>query len=315
MDSDDDMELESEIAEMVESENAALASLRARDPKFAVQNADGTLRCPYCSPSKKKQSYFYQDLLQHATAVAVGIRGPEAAGKHSALKLYLESDLLSLATPPVGKNAPQARNYEVLLPRKRAGDSKLVCPWSVIVYKSTNVRHDLGGEQDGQTYVGKNEIKTQFAEFKPDKIHVVWSSSGHNGFSVLHFGLGLEGLNDALALEKHFVDEDHGRRDYERNSAMGNLGQGFYGWLAREGDLNRAPGSEEGAVADYLKASCDLKNIGMVGDEMKKMHGLQVKKLAESLAEKNRESMNLKTELELLQQRAQAGTWTACQIL
>lgn len=318
MDSDDDIEMESEIAEMLAFETDALASLRAGDPELAVLNADGTLRCPLCSPSKKKQSYAYQDPLQHATAVSVGIRGPEAAGKHSALKLYLESDLASMAPPPVLR---ARQKQDEMFPRKRPADDKLLCPWSVVVYNGAS-----GRDEDGQAYFGKNEIKAHFVEFKPDKVHMIWGPRGHLGFSILQFGKGFEGLNDALALEKSFMDEHHGRRDYEKSSAAREIGQGFYGWLAREEDRNERLGSEVAAVAQHFNTYGDLKDIGMVGNEIKKINDLQLNQLGVLLAEKDKESINLKTELEVMKRKAEAdrmqieeslklGTWTACQIL
>ncbi|CAM6101024.1 unnamed protein product [Calypogeia fissa] len=299
MDSDDDMEFEDDSAEIMKYEEETMANLRGK--KLIVQNPDGTLRCPL-SPSRKKQAYAYKDLLQHATAVASGKRGPEAAGNHSALKKFLESDLASLASP-APERLLKVKKEE--LPLRRHAVDMLVCPWSVVVYNIDNSRRDPT-KVETQIGLGKSELNIYFADFKPEKIHVLWGPQGHLGMCVLHFGRDLSGFKDAQALENSFLDKEHGLRDHERRLASGNLGKEFYGWIAREDDLNGRFGRQGEEIGKYLRKVGNLKDIEMVGDEIRRMHEQQVRQLAVTVSEKNKESEVLKTQMEIIRRTSEA---------
>lgn len=67
-----------------------------KDGSITCLNLEGTFRCFY-SPSRKKRTYKYTQILQHAEAVSKGSRGPGMAGKHVALKEYLEKDMAEKA--------------------------------------------------------------------------------------------------------------------------------------------------------------------------------------------------------------------------
>lgn len=105
-----------------------------KDGSVACLNDDGTFRCPY-SPSRKKRTYKYNEILQHAEAVSKGSRGPAMAGKHVALKEYLEKDMAERAPPQVQR---QFHMHQDVAPRvdSEALD-KRVYPWMGILQNIT----------------------------------------------------------------------------------------------------------------------------------------------------------------------------------
>jgi len=103
---------------------------RLKDGTVTCLNCDGTFRCPY-SPSRKKQTYRYNEICQHAEAVGKGNRGPVAAGKHIALSEYLVKDFAERAQPQAQREshfqqdvAPRVDNEDV---------DKRVYPWMGIL--------------------------------------------------------------------------------------------------------------------------------------------------------------------------------------
>jgi hypothetical protein len=87
------MDSESEAEEF---EEQAIQDIK--EGKLKVLNSDGTFRCPF-SPNKKKQSYKFSEILQHAEGVQKGKRGMEAACKHQALLIHLKEDHKEQAQP------------------------------------------------------------------------------------------------------------------------------------------------------------------------------------------------------------------------
>ena len=103
-------------------------------------NPDGTFRCPY-SPGRKKQDYKYSEIFQHAVGVSKGKRGPAAAGKHRALKKYLQEDLKARAQP----QAERVIHLQQEIPRRFDSDDKRVRPWMGILQNIDNrTRTDNG---------------------------------------------------------------------------------------------------------------------------------------------------------------------------
>jgi hypothetical protein len=299
MDSDDDMDYEGEDDEEMLDVEAKILS-RLRNKEFTVVNQDGTLRCPL-SPNRKKQQYAYKDLLQHATAVATGKRGSETAGKHRALKTYLETDLSDLSTPPVERFL---RVEQTLAPRRQDEDI-LVIPWSVVIYNIDNTRRDVL-DPEIRVGFGKTELKKYFEQYNPEQLDVGWGRQGHLGTCILHFGRSLAGLKDAQGLDYSFLKEDRGFKGYEKNLAAGNLGVGFYGWLAREPDFNGTRYGTQGEdIGRKLRKVGNLKDVEMFDDERRRMHDQQVQQLAASVSKKNKEFQDLKTEMESIRIRAE----------
>jgi len=114
--------------ELNEAYEEALGGLK--DGTVTCLSSDGTFRCPY-SPSRKKQTYRYSEIYQHAQAVGKGKRGPVAAGKHIALREYLEKDMAARTQPQVQR---ELHLQQDVAPRVDSKDEdKRVYPWMGIL--------------------------------------------------------------------------------------------------------------------------------------------------------------------------------------
>lgn len=101
-----------------------------KDGTVTCLNPDGTFRCPY-SPARKKQNYKYSEIYQHAESVGKGNRGSVAAGKHVALREYLEKELAAKAPPQVQREMHWLQD---IAPRVDSEDlDKRVYPWMGIL--------------------------------------------------------------------------------------------------------------------------------------------------------------------------------------
>ncbi|KAL2622916.1 hypothetical protein R1flu_003121 [Riccia fluitans] len=287
--SDDDIEsIEEEALKLLESK------------KVVVEKADGTLRCPY-SPSRKKQSYPYKDLLQHAEGVASGKkRGAEAVGKHKALAKYLKNHLSAKAAPPVQR----VHQLELAVPERREEKDLLVWPWCGVVYNIDNSRRGENGQRVG---IGNTELKKFFDPFHPEKVVVCWGPRGHMGLAVIYFRRDLEGFNDAQAFEKWFIEKEHGRRDWEKANDKNDLGTHLYGWLARKEDYEgRKETPNDWSISQKLKESGDLKDVAMLVEELTKMHDQRIQNLKETVTAKNDQFESLLHEVEVARQKAES---------
>ncbi|KAG6545273.1 hypothetical protein Mapa_013386 [Marchantia paleacea] len=296
MEDDDDVhnEYSDEDIDTIEEESFKLLESK----KVVVENADGTFRCPY-SPSRKKQSYPYKDLLQHAEGVAKGKRGAEAVGQHRALVNYMKKNLSAKASLPVER----VHKLELAAPQREGDKDLMVCPWSGVIYNMDNSQRSSSGQRVGP---GVSEIKKYFEVFNPEKAIVCWGAKGHMGLGVLIFRRDLEGLKDAQAFEKWFIENGHGRRDWEQRNRTGNLGNHLYGWLARKEDYEgRKEILNDWSLSKILKESGDLTDVAMLGKEMNRMHEQRFQNLKETVYAKNEEFEVLLHEVEVARRRAE----------
>ncbi|KAL3699947.1 hypothetical protein R1sor_017969 [Riccia sorocarpa] len=265
--------------------------------KAVVENADGTLRCPF-SPNRKKQSYLYKDLMQHAEGVANGKRGTEPAGRHSALAKYLKTHLSAKASPPVQR----VHKLDLAAPQRKDDMDLLVWPWCGVVYNIDNSKRCETGKRVG---IGNSEIKDYFKVFNPENASVCWGPSGHMGLAVVFFRRDLIGYKDAQAFEKHFIEAGHGRRDWELANQRRHMGTGLYGWLARKEDYEgRKEIQNDWLLTKILKESGDLKDVVMLVQELTSMHEQRVRNLRDTLTAKNEDFEILLHEVEVARRRA-----------
>ncbi|KAL2612076.1 hypothetical protein R1flu_023768 [Riccia fluitans] len=265
-----------------------------RNGKVPVKNHDGaTLRCPY-SPGRKKQSYQYKDLLQHAEAVGKGNRGPSAVGKHSALAEYLRTDLASMAPAPMERS----HKLELLAPQEKDVNDLLLFPWTGVVYNiQTKPNKDgfIVGPSDP-------ELKIMFNAFQPEKAQAVWEKPGHMGVGFVTFQKDFSGWKSAQEFEKWFSRNEHGKKEWE-SKKHGGLGTELYGWLARKEDYEGH--GDQAVIARHLqkRGPLELKDIGIIGEEINSMHEARVKHLNETVSEKNLEFLKAMEEVQISKMR------------
>lgn len=117
--------------------------------KLKVLNSDGTFRCPF-SLNKKKQSYKFSEILQHAEGVQKGKQSMEAAGKHQALLRHLKQDHKERAQP----QAEQIIYLDQTIP-SRVEKPRFVIPHMGILLNIKNIYTCADGFHQGP---GQREI-------------------------------------------------------------------------------------------------------------------------------------------------------------
>ncbi|XP_011089476.1 protein INVOLVED IN DE NOVO 2 [Sesamum indicum] len=139
---------------------------------------------------------------------------------------------------------------------QKSDDEPIVWPWMAIVA-------NLPVEKKNGRYAGESgrklreELVTQ--GYNPIKVHPLWDFQGHSGFAIAEFNKDWEGFKDAMAFEKAFEMDHHGKRDWY---AKGHKGDKLYGWLAR--------GEEywgRGLVGKHLQKNGDLKTVSDIQNE------------------------------------------------
>lgn len=260
--------------ELNEAYEAALGGLK--DGTVTYENSDGTFRCPY-SPSRKKQTYKYSEIYQHADAVGKGQRGSVAAGKHIALREYLVKDMAARAQPQVQR---EFHCQQDVAPRVDSGDvEKRVFPWMGILQNiDTQPRRPSESFRIGAWAA---DIKEKLKDYNPESVKVLHDVESHQAVAVIRFHNSMDGFKDAEAFENSFRCKGWGRVEFERDSRNG-CGSHLYGWMASNKD-------EEGSnklVSDHLKANGDLKSFPEIVTELEAKGQQQVQNLKEVLMRK-----------------------------
>lgn len=268
-----------------------------KDGTVTCLNSDGTFRCPY-SPSRKKQTYRYNEIYQHAEAVGKGNRGPVAAGRHIALSEYLVKDFSERAQPQAQR---ESHFQQDVAPRVDSEDvDKRVYPWMGILQNiDIQTRSPSESFRIGAWAVS---IKEKLKDFNPESVKVLHDGEGHQAVAVIRFQNSMDGFKDAEAFENSFRCLGRGRSDFERDYRNG-CGTHLYGWVATNMDVE---GSNK-LVSDHLKANGDLKSFPEIVRELEARAQQQVQHLKEVLMKKDealqvahREKWNLKNKVDSL---------------
>lgn len=146
----------------------------------------------------------------------------------------------------------------------RGDDEPIVWPWMAVIA-------NLPVEKKGGRYVGESgrKLKDEWTSqgYNPVKIYPLWDFQGHSGFAIVHFTKDWEGFKNALAFEKAFEVDNHGKRDWY---ARRNRGDKLYGWLAREEEYYG-----RGVIGKHLQKNADLKTVsGIQKEDLRKDNSL-----------------------------------------
>ncbi|GAB2299828.1 hypothetical protein Dimus_033880 [Dionaea muscipula] len=198
--------------------------------------------CPYCP--QKKQEYFLKELLQHASGIGTAQAAP------------------SQETSPLS-------NYD--------HDEQFVWPWTGIVVNIPTVLKDgrYAGESGSRL---RDELRAR--GYNPKRVHPLWNFRGHSGTAVVEFNKDWLGLSNALAFEKAYDLDNHGKEHWSANNSEKC---GLYAWVARSDDYN-----SQGIIGEHLRKIADLKTISdMIAEEARKADKL-VSSLENVLEDKNK---------------------------
>lgn len=141
-------------------------------------------------------------------------------------------------------------------PARKDDDKPIVWPWMAVIA-------NLSVEKKGGRYVGDSgrKLKEEWVSqgYNPVKVHPLWDFQGHSGFAIVDFSKDWEGFKNAMAFEKAFEMDHHGKRDWY---ARRHRGDKLYGWLAREEEYR-----ERGLIGKHLQKNGDLRTVSSIQKE------------------------------------------------
>ena len=239
-----------------------------------VKNLDETFTCPYCPKRRKRDDYSYKELLQHASGVGRSSSKKRKArdkANHLALVKYLEKDLVSVDIPA-----------EVSKPEDESGtsvnsDEQFVWPWiGIVVNIPTRLTGD--GHSVGESGTGlRDEYKSR--GFNPVRVTPLWNFRGHSGIALVEFNKDWSGLDNALAFEREYELDHHGKKDWFANSEQKS---GLYAWVARADDHGM-----KNIYGEHLQKMCDVKTISQLMEEEARRQDKLVSTLTNVIQVKN----------------------------
>ncbi|XP_057430114.1 protein INVOLVED IN DE NOVO 2 [Lotus japonicus] len=268
--SDEDSDIsESEISEYEDKYYEEL-----KNGSQNVKTSDETFTCPYC-PKKRKRDYLYNELLQHASGVGQSgsqKRKAKEKANHLALVKYLEKDLKNgtngdVPSKPADKNDSQVNS-----------DEQFVWPWIGIVVNIPTRRTEDGRTVGASGSKLRDEYKSR--GFNPVRVNPLWNFRGHTGTALVEFKKDWPGLDNALAFERAYELEHHGKKDWFANSEPK---AGLYAWVARADDYNKM-----NVIGEHLRKMADVKTIPELIEEEARRQNSLVSNLTNIIQVKNK---------------------------
>ena len=216
-----------------------------------VKTSEMTFSCPYCPNKKRKRDYVYREILEHASGVGQSSSEKRSAiekANHLALMKYLEKDLMIVDGPP--KTADEGSppfNFE----------KQFVWPWTGIVVNIPTRLTEEGccvGESGSKL---RDEYRSR--GFNPQRVRILSNFCGHSGTAVVEFNKNWTGLDNALAFERAYELDHHGKKDWFANTEHKS---GIYAWIARADDYK-----VNNIIGEQLQKMGDIKTISELMEE------------------------------------------------
>lgn len=257
-------------SELDDYEQKAYALLKSNHTTtHKIFNPDRTLRCPFCA-GKKKQSFKFKDLLQHATGIGASLaRKGNQRAIHLALARFLKSD--------IGEPDPKPEPSPEPEPVPAPVEEKFVWPWSGII---ANVPM-------GQS------LEERFSKFKPIELVPLYSNGNEGLFVVMRFEKDWSGFKDVVNFENSFKALKHGKDEWMKGKFEVGKGE-IYGWQAREDDYRSG-----NVVGEYLKRIGKVLTIAEVEKEEAKAKAVMVEILSSEIEARNEHLMDMECKYNL----------------
>lgn len=266
MGSDEDTDIsESEMSEYEEKSYEEL-----KNGSHNVRISDEGFNCPYCPSKKRKRDYLYQELLQHASGVGQSSSNKRTArdkANHLALAKYLEKDLVTVdgggSSKRVDGDSSKCENGPSKIEDDEGDDDssdqdeKFVWPWIGIVVNIPTTRLE-----DGRCVgASGSKLRNEYREkgFNPIRVNPLWNFRGHSGTALVEFHKDWKGLNNALAFERYYESEQHGKKNWKVDNEPKS---GLYGWVARSDDYKK-----NNIIGENLQKMGDIKTISELQEE------------------------------------------------
>ncbi|QCE01232.1 hypothetical protein DEO72_LG7g2527 [Vigna unguiculata] len=240
-----------------------------------VKTSEMTFSCPYCPNKKRKRDYVFREILEHASGVGQSISQKRSAtekANHLALMKYLEMDLMNVDGTP--KTADKGN---ILF------EEQFVWPWTGIL-----VNIPTGQTEDGRC-VGETGSKLRdehrIRGFNPCRVRTLSDIRGHSGTAVMEFNKDWTGLANALAFERAYELDHHGKKDWLANTEQKS---GIYAWIARADDYKT-----NNIIGEQLQKMGDIQTISELMKEEARIHDKLVSCLNNTLQVKKKRLMEM----------------------
>ncbi|MED6173646.1 hypothetical protein PIB30_061602 [Stylosanthes scabra] len=241
-----------------------------------VKTSDETYTCPFC-PKKRKRDYLYNELLQHASGVGQSSSNKRKArekANHLALVKYLEKDALAVdaASEPADEGKHDVDSHE-----------QFVWPWIGIVVNIPTRRAEDGRCVGASGSKLRDEYKKR--GFNPFRVSPLWNFRGHSGTALVEFNKNWPGFDNALAFERAYEKDHHGKKDWFLKSEQKS---GLYAWVARADDYNA-----NNIIGENLRKMGDVKTISELMEEEARRQDKLVSNLNNIIQVKNKHLLEM----------------------
>ncbi|CAJ1970903.1 unnamed protein product [Sphenostylis stenocarpa] len=232
-----------------------------------VKTSQMAYSCPYCPNKKRKGDYVYREILDHASGVGQSSSQKRSAtekANHLALMKYLKIDLMDV------DGTPKTSTFLY-------SEKLFVWPWTGIL-----VNIPTKQTEDGRC-VGESGSKLRDEHrsrgFNPCRVRTLPDFWGHSGTAVMEFNKDWVGLDNALAFERAYELDHHGKKNW---FASAEQKSGIYAWIARADDykMNNIVGEQLRKMGDIRTISEIMKEEAQIQDKLVSSlnNTLQVKK-------------------------------------
>ncbi|EOA25333.1 hypothetical protein CARUB_v10018651mg [Capsella rubella] len=269
---------DSDISESEMDEYGDKMYLNLKGGKVKVKLSPQAFVCPYC-PNKKKPSFQYKDLLQHASGVGNSNsekRSAKEKASHLALVKYLQQDLADSASDAEPSSKRQKNGNPI---QDCDHDEKLVWPWKGIVVNIPTTKA-LDGRSAGES---GSKLRDGYIQrgFNPTRVRPLWNHWGHSGTAIVEFNKDWNGLHNALLFDKAYRVDGHGKKDWLKKDGPKS---GLYAWIARADDYNG-----NNIIGENLRKTGDLKTIAELTEEEARKQQKLVQNLTQLVEEKKKD--------------------------
>ncbi|XP_021749571.1 protein INVOLVED IN DE NOVO 2-like [Chenopodium quinoa] len=264
-------------SEIEEYGDKTFEELKKGSSKLKVSEEKYT--CPYC-PGKRKRDFLYKELLQHASGIGNASSNKKRArekANHLGLAKFLEDEVQSQAS-----SSKQANGDAAVVDCDH--DDKFVWPWTgIVVNIPTRYREGRFVGESGSKL--RDELRAR--GFNPKRVHPLWNFRGHSGTAAVEFNKDWLGLNNALAFEKEYELNQHGKQHWQ---AKDTEKFGLYAWVARADDYD-----SPGIIGEHLRKIGDVKTVSELEAEIARKAGKLVSNLTTVLESKKKSLKEIET--------------------
>ncbi|GAU31130.1 hypothetical protein TSUD_212370, partial [Trifolium subterraneum] len=253
-----------------------------------VKTSADTFSCPYCP--KRKYNYRYSELLNHALGVGQSDsekRSVLEKANHLALVKYLEKNLMivNVEHPKpanryvennhmnVEQHPPKLLNEGILV----NSEKHFVWPWTGIVINIPTLQTEDGrcfGESGSKL---RDEYRSR--GFNLRRVRTLWNDFGHTGAAVVEFDKSWLGLYNAVAFERAYESDHHGKKDW---LSFTEQKSGLYAWIARADDYYM-----NNIIGEQLQKMGDVKTISEIMESEARRFNILVQNMHNNLQVKN----------------------------